>query len=232
MSKENIKLKKGTEEVIIRKGDAAKIREEKIVNLSGVIGAPAEFWGKRKKKHPLVEAHIEYSRDSRMITLVTDEKDHFGGSVIGKIEDNPDLVNYHINGTSTFGVKELLKFLRMRRSHFAERDEHVKLISNLSKFKVKVATEIENSGNDRGDVTKIMEQKVQSDLPLDFKLNIRVFKGMEKREFTVDILFNVQDNQTSLWFESPELAEIQDKMVDAAIDNELKVFKELVVIEQ
>ena len=231
MNKKNINLKEGTEEVIIREGEATKIREEKIVNLSGVIGAPAEFWGKRKDKHPNEQAHVMFSRDERKIELVLDEKDYFGGSVIGKIKPDPDLEDYHINGTSTFGVKELLKFLRLRRAHFANRDDHSALIENLSKFKVSVATEIENSSNDRGDVTKLMQQKVKSDLPLDFKLNIRVFKGMEKKSFKVDILFNVDNNNTSLWFESPELAELQEDMVDKAIKDELKHFEDLVVIE-
>lgn len=232
MSKNNVNLKEGTEEVVIRKGKAAVIREPKIVNLSGVIGAPAEFWVKRKEKHPLLEAHVTYSRDDRKIILVLDEKDYFGGSVTGSIESSPDFEAYHINGKSTFGVKELLKFLRLRRAHFANRDDHMALISNLSKFKVQVATEIEDSGNDRGDVTKLMEQKVKSDIPLGFELNMRVFKGMDKRKFKVDILFNVENNNTSLWFESAELAEIQDDMVDQAIDKELKAFTALVVIEQ
>lgn len=232
MEKLIVNPKEGTEEIVVREGEAAKIREPKIIDIHGVIGSPAEFWGKRNEEHPNLGAHVTYSRDERRITLVVDEKDFFGGTITGKIQSDLDLEEYHINGTSTFGVKELLKFLRLRRSHFANRDDHMALVSNLSKFKVQVATEIENSGNDRGDVTKLMEQKVQSDLPLTFKLNMRVFKGMKKRTFEVDILFNVENNQTSLWFESAELAEIQDDMVDKAIEDELKNFDELVVIEQ
>ena len=232
MEKLTVSPKEGTEEMVIREGKAAEIREPEIVKLSGVIGSPAEFWGKRKSKHPELEAHVVYSRDSRTITLNVDEKDYFGGSVTGSIQIDPDLSEYGINGTNIWGIKELMKFLRMRRSHFTSKDDHMNLVSNLSKFKVSVATEIENSDNQRGDVTRLMEQKVKTDIPLGFDLNIRIFKGMSKRTFHVEILFNVQDGQVSLWFESPELAEMQDKMANDALDKELKAFTDLVVIEQ
>jgi len=232
MSDIKVSPKEGTEEIVIRKGDAQEIRDERTIEISGVLSAPRDFWEKRSGEHEALKTHITYSRDDRRITLYMREDDYFRGKITGLMDDDKELAQYSINGTHMWGVKELMKHLRMRKSHFADREEAAKLISNLSKFKASVQTEIEHSDSQKGDLTQKLQKKVDTDIPLDFTLDMRVFKGMPKKKFKVDIFFDITDAQAQMWFESAELAEIVDKMVNDEIDKELKTFKDVVVIEQ
>ncbi len=125
-----------------------------------------------------------------------------------------------------------MQFLKLRRAHFADREQCKQIVLNLSKFKAEVQTVLEESDDSRGNVTKKLERKVDTDIPMDFESEMKVFKGMPTRKFKVDIGFSINDAQASLWLESPELAEIVDKMANDAIDKELKIFKKIVVIEQ
>lgn len=230
---QHIYLDKEQKEVIIRHGEAQVIRDPKIVDIIGVLNAPRTFYEKRKSEHAKLACHVLYSRSNREIRLILDERAYFNTQILGKLNVAPELREYGINGScSTSTSQDLMKFLRMRSMHFADKDKAKEIVNNLAKFKASVQVEIESADNQRGDLIKKFEQKVKSDIPLDFELEMVIFKGMPKKKFKVEIMFAINNATAELWLESPQLNEIMDVMLNKAIDDELKAFKDIVVIEQ
>src|SRR5690348_15959532 len=71
-------------ELIIREGPASPIREPKIINITGAIGSPAEWYAKRKKQIDPLKCHVLFSLEKMFIALSVDDKDYFGTIITGK----------------------------------------------------------------------------------------------------------------------------------------------------
>ncbi len=228
-----INVEKGVKELVIRHGDAAPIREPKIVVLDGVIDAPAEFFRKRPDQVKKESAHVLFSFREMTIALILDEKDHFGGKIIGKLIDNPELKPFKINsGSGSFTVQTLKELFKTSRGFFASADENLKAISNLEKFRLNAELVIEKDGDDRGNKREMIEQKVTANVDLSFNLNLPVFIGQPSKKFKVDILFDIRDKAISIWLDSPELRtmiiEDREKIINAALE---PFRKDFVIIE-
>lgn len=220
-----------TATLIIREGSAAKIFEPQRVSLCGTINSPAKYCEIHtdldKKK-----AIIKFSYDGLFIVLDCDPSDELAPKINGKMEINSDLNKFCINDDEMFSISELLKLLKMNRIYFAQRDTLAPLVTNLSKFKVKVDTEIQKEESDnRGNKKDSVEVKVTSDIPLAFTLKMPLYKGAEESTFKVDICFDVRDAALELWLESVELAELLKEQAKSAIDDQLKKFDRFVCIQ-
>ncbi len=219
-------------ELVIREGDAAKIYEERILEISGTIEAPRKFLEKRKKDHEIQDAHVVFNREKMQIVFTLDEREHFKTTITGTLIKNPDLEVYGINKGKEFTILDLQKFLKLRRSHFTDREKNLLIVTNLGKFKAHVSTELEQNKDTRGNEKNLKETKITTELALDFDLSIPIFKGGENKKFKVEICFDVRDAAVSVWLESPELQEIIDGDRDGILNTELEAFKEYVIIEQ
>lgn len=219
-------------EIIVREGAAIKHYEPQIVNLSGTIQAPGNFIALRKNYHEKEGVHVLFSKTDMSITLVLDEREHFKTTIKGSLIKNPDLEYYGINKDKIYTIADLQRFLRMRRSHFTDKDKNLLIVDNLSKFKATVSTDMEQQKTTRGESKNLHETKIKTDLALDFELNMPIFKGCENKKFKVEICFSVRDASVDVWLESPELQEIIDRDLDAILKAELTKFEDFVVIEQ
>ncbi len=219
-------------EIIVREGQAIPHYEPKIINISGTIEAPGNFIEKRRGLHDKDGVNVTFNRSEMRITLTLDEREHFSTTITGKMQTNPDLDNYGINKEKYYTIADLQKFLRMRRSHFTDRDKNAIIVTNLSKFKASISTELEQMKSNRGEEKQLKETKISTDLAMDFDLELPIFKGGQKKKFKVEICFEVRDAAVTVWLESPELQEIMDSDRDNIMDSELKKFSDFVVIEQ
>ena len=107
MQNENEKIvinaAEGTNEIVIRHGDAAKQLDPKAplaVNINGTLNAVAEYLAKRinAEQFKQKDCIIIVNREKVSITLVFNERDAYNcGTVIGKLQIAPDFKTLHIN---------------------------------------------------------------------------------------------------------------------------------------
>jgi uncharacterized protein YfdQ (DUF2303 family) len=91
--------------------------------------------------------------------------------------------------------------------------------------------DIENQDDNRGNYTHSLTQQVQTEFPLDFQLQFPPFKGGKSVVFKCELKFSITNGNTVIWFESPDLKEYIDTNSEGMIREELKAFKDIVVIE-
>lgn len=232
MEKLNVSLTDGTKVLEVRQGQALPLREPVKVRISGTIDAPRKYVEKRGADLPKQKTHVTYSREQMQIILSIDEESIFGAEIIGRLELNKDLKDFGVNAKKLFTVKDLQQFLKMSKYFFTDKDENMKIVSNLGKFKASVQTQLEEGGDTRGNKNKSLDVKVDSNIGLEFMLSLPIFKGQPSKTFKVEICFDVRDADISVWLESAELQELILKTRDEIIDNELKSFAAYVIIEQ
>lgn len=228
-----LEAKDGVITVVERTGDAEKIFHNTSVNLSGDIKAPGNFIEKRIDQNPALRSHVLFSYRGLFIKLKTNENHELNYTVDGKLILNPDIQKLKINTMERMTVKTLSDLLRFNRFFFSDKDQHSSIISNLQKFRASVQSQIEQETSTRGDKKDLYDVKVNTDLSLNFALQMPVYIGQQPKKFNVEICFDVSDRNISVWLESPELVEITQVDAIKIIDEQLSRFpKEFVIIEQ
>lgn len=228
----NITPSEGTQELIIRHGEAVPHHDPKPIKLAGTIKTPTEFESKRRELLKKESTHVIFSRKEMFIVLIFDETSVFSGKVQGTLEMNPELAEYKINQQKKYSIQELKQFLKMRRMHFPDKDLHAILIANLEKFKAKVTTDIEENKDNRGNSKILREKIVDSTAPFEFILEMPIFIGEQARKFKVEIGIDITDGSTQMWLESVELQELIQTDRDKIIDSEIAKLTDYVIVEQ
>ena len=224
---------KGENELTIREGDAEKIFYPKAVSITGIISAPSAFYAKRKTLHNPEKCHVTFNNRDDVIKLICDEQNNESGyTITGKIERNPDLNNFSINKNQMLTIKELMGVLKFNRIFFNDKDENGKIVASLQSFKAKVAQELEESNNLRGEEKKLKVSKLEHALAENFVLNMPIHKGGAPKTFKVDICVQVTDGDVQVWLESRDLNDMLMATESEMIKAELENFKDIVCIEQ
>jgi hypothetical protein len=205
-------------------GVAENPKPPKVISISGNIKAPSEFYTKKKESIKALNSHVLYSYSQRQIQLVLNEEDHYSGTVTGKTDLNPDLVEFGINGAKMYKIDSLKKFLKMNRVHFTKQAENFEIVAALEKFNAKVETTIESETSNRGDKKNLLEVTVKSNMAMCFSLSMPVFVGSNKTTFPVEICFGVENNIVNVWLESPELQAMIAEQTVQLIDGCIEVF--------
>lgn len=228
-----LESKDGVIKIIHQEEETPKVWYDEPVKLSGAIQAPGNFIEKRKEKHNADKCHVIFSYLGLFIKLTTEENREIGYEVIGKLTPNPEIAALFINATKTFNVSELTKLIRMNKVHFADKDENLRMVSDLQKFKTSAQVEIEQANDNKGNVKDLYEMKSANNLTMHFDLLMPVFIGQEPKKFRVEIACAVRERNVDLWLESPELAELLKCNSKEIIDAQLARFPEtFVFIEQ
>ncbi len=234
MENVEIKLSENQKELVLREGQALKLQEPRVVNIDGTIESPQEWLKKRKDTIDAKKSHVIFSYVGMFIKFIVNESDHYATTITGKTNLNPDLVKFGINSDAKKWTKnELKQFLKMNRAFFTDVDSNMKIVTNLEKFSASVQTQIDDHKDDRGNAKKSLDVKVDSNLDLNFSLNMPIFTGQPNSKFQVEICFDVRENAITIWLESAELQESIITQRAILIEKNIADFKEdFVVIEQ
>ena len=224
-----------SKELVIRTGEAKEFDYPIQVNLHGTLGSPAEWLNKRinANQHDKLKCHLIVDRDNLKLTLRCDETFEKGAQITGSLKRFTDLTTFQINSRShRWGVKELMGQLRTNRYYFLDKDEHARLVSNLMNFKAKFEKEMTATDDLKGNTLNSIETRLKHEVPLEFKLNIPVFKGGKPVSFRVEIMVDATSGGVQFYLESEELRELELQQRDQLIDDEVKKFNtDIVVIE-
>lgn len=239
---ENINLRfesiEGNEFTILE-GSALPKKEPVKINISGDIKTVSSFVIGRKDvdadKTGLQfinksRAIVEVDKQARTIVLKLDPTDHYGGVITAKMELNPDLVEFCINAKKTFKQKELVDLLKFSGLAFDNAEKHAMLLRSYQSFNAKAYIDMASDSDSRGNKSSSFNKKVETNLPVDFVLNIPIFKGQDRKRFSVEICLEVTDGGCNFWFESVELKELIEIESETILKAELESCSDYVVI--
>lgn len=226
------------DEITIREGQALPPVAPNKIRISGDIKTVSTFINKRKgaTEDALFQyinpdlAVVEVDKRGHSITLMLDPADSYGAIVTAKIELNPDLVEFCINGKKTFKQKELVDLIKFSRLHFESEEKHAMLLAAYRSFNAKAYIDMASDSDSRGNKSNTFNKKVETNLPVDFVLNIPIFKGQDRLKFHVEICLEVTDGGCNFWFESVELHELIEIESGRILEGELKSCEDYVVI--
>lgn len=238
--KNEINIPDGTEEIVIRKGEAAPVIMPEKFNFVGKIDSPSKYLKHRKNVEDFNQwqtvapsiSHIEFNKILRTITLYVDANDKFSSVIKGTLVDNPELEQFYINSESKKWTREeIVKLLRFNKRFFPNVEEYTKLLDAFKKLEIKSASEIRATSDTRGNKDNVMTKAVDSSkVPTDFILRIPIFKDEPPLTFRVEIALDTTDGGARFWFESPELIDLVDKEVNLIFQTEAEKMEGFLIL--
>lgn len=240
-----VNLPEGTTqaEVTVREGAAPKVLDPKApvkIDICGVISAPVEFLTKRGSEEDQINpkrCHVIVNREKLTITLITAENDEYlSGKVVGTLSLHPKFLEFGINQKRTWEPAELGQFFKMNRAFFPNRDENMKLVSDLKNFSATVNSSMDRQSKENGSMKMSYGQVVNSNLPEAFTLTIPIFKGVAPASVQVEVYATIDGSDVYLQLFSPAANQIIEEMRDEAINEQVEAIREIspeiAIIEQ
>lgn len=237
-----VNIETDNNEVIVRQGKARPITLPSRIVKTGNINAPLSwFLAKQGAEYfyNLSLCNLIVDRDNLEIVFTSNddesETSQGGHQITGRLVPDTSISKLGVNNTSkTYSAKQLMQTLKMSRSLFADRDENLRIVKELSQFKAKVTKEVESRDDLNGNELYHFERSVNSEFNLEFTLSASVYKGLPKSTFLVEVRFDVRDKAVTYWLESVEYKDLQDDQRDSVIDDQAAVFsaKGVTVIEK
>lgn len=185
----NVSVNPGVGELIVRQGEAPKIVEPRAYTASGLIGAPYDFYKSRIAINPLhfdkSKAVVEVDRSNMKMHFRADPNSPLGDVITGTLFANEDLKEFKIGTNENWRTGDLALFLNRKRMYFKDLEKGRALIASLRSVKVSTKGEIETSNDQRGNTKNLVQQSVETEIPLAFVLEMPIFQGGEKVSFEV-----------------------------------------------
>lgn len=229
-SRTTIVLPEGTKEFTLREGIAidpnAPDQKPRKHMITGTIEAPRAYMEKREvdKKKALVI--INDNMEKSKILLIVDQLNHYSDEITGKIELHPMFQELPVNSGKSFTHEQLRDWVKSNAHVFVTHDEYVNFLQELGKFKAKVDQAIEHEKNERGSFKTHIEKHVETNMRTDFKLNVPLLKGGEKKIFSANICITHANNACIFTLESPVLRQMILDEIETRISKERKYFEE------
>ena len=230
-----------TAEVIIREGDATKQLDPKApvkTEIVGTIGTILEYLKKRVNSGQFKqnECFISVDRESVKMTLTINESNAYKrGTVVSKLQYNPQFVKFGINTDKVWTPAELGLFFKMNRTFFPDRKDNMELVSRLMNFNGTVQANIDRDIKMNGSRTDNFAQVVNSNLPESFTLCIPIFKGLQPETLEVETFAQIDGRDVHFVLMSPgaqaTLEDIRDKVLDEELAEIREVAPEIAIIE-
>jgi hypothetical protein len=221
-----IKLSDNQKELIIRQGIAEPIHEQKAYTyIEMLITSPADWFEKRVNNIQVnpMDCHVVADYKDRSILLVLNERDKTVDKIGGMLIINEELEKLCIN-KGPVSIRTLAKTLKMKRHLFADKEDCMRLVSELLSFRAKIEKEVEKFDDRRGNKRDLTAHVVNSNLPKGFTLNLPIFEGMEKFTINIEIEIDVNDTDTTVTLISPDLEELIITQTDLVFEKELSRF--------
>lgn len=231
------KIEPQSNELTIRSGQASTIKDPVPINISGQITAPKIFYLARKDDQggalPGQEVifspgtcHLIVNRKERQITLIQGDQSFFKNVVTGTLRTSKEFEALWINQDKSRSPKELAKVLRRYQYLFPNKEEGMKIVSDLMSFNGTVKAQVENTRDDRGNRKNSVTVSVESNIPIQFDMTLPIFEGMGKARLRIEILLEAQGQSVDCFLQSLEAFELVESETDRIIDEEVKPFNE------
>lgn len=225
-------------EIIIREGQALPLKAPERVILHGDIKSVSGFLKARNVAavgSQVIDAGkvvVQVDKMGGTIVLQLDPENAYGATVTGQLEFSDELQKWFVNQSKTWKQNELVKHLRFNRIDFDDYEKHDQLLKSYQQFSFKSYIEAQAEQDQRGNKSTSLTKKVETGLPVDFVLNIPIFKGFDSQRFHVEICLETTEGSANFWFESVELNELIKTQKDIIFNEELKHCAGFVIINK
>lgn len=222
----DIKLSSENKELIVLTGEAEKVYHNKAIDVKGgSINSAFEYLCKKVVKAEIIEhSKLEFCYDKLYIDLHYDARQRNPDVIQGKLKLHPDLEKFNINSGKSYSTFELSDFIKMNRHYFENKEYAMKLVSELRNFEGKVNRDLEAKTDERGNKRALINQVVESNIPLGFFLELPIFVGQEKTRLEVEININ---SSFECFLISPDLKQLIDLESKSILDEQLNKIKVL-----
>lgn len=228
MDKMNVNVTSENGELILREGQAAPVYAAKRVRIAGCLKAPADYLLNKQDNYSPDNCHLVVNKEQGTLELVLNEKEETGDLVTGEMKINSLVSLFGINGEKKWEINALRQLFQRSSFHFANRDEWLKMITSLQKFKSTVVRIYDNQSDNSGNSKIALENQVQeANVIKSFKLNISIFEGYEKHSFNVEIGVDVSSAETKLFLYSEELYHLMESLKENYMNAELTRFAKM-----
>lgn len=237
-----INAAEGTNEVVIRHGDAPKQLEQRAplsVEINGTLNAVAEYLRKRIStgQFEQKDCNIVVNREKVTIALTINERDAYKvGRITGRLQYHPDFALLNINKNELWTPSELAMVLKLHRYWFNDRRVGMEIVSALMNYTADVNQKIEQSIKETGSHKDNFEQIVNSNLPDAINLSLPIFKGYKPISVDVEFFAKVDGRDVSFALLSAGALESLETARNEAIDKEIAAIREIapdiVIIEE
>ncbi len=232
-----------TVEVILREGKAPDpvqqlpTKQPEKISLDGVIDMPLRWLEKRVDTIDQKKANLVVDREKMSVSLNICEDDYYlKNTISGTVQLAEVFAKFGINDESKVWTPgKLGQFLRLNRGVFEDKEECMKMVSNLKNFTAKAKSEIQKQRDPSGSRADVYRSQVESNLPKSFTINVSIFKGTEKQAIEVEFDHHVVDDEVYLQLVSPGANEItqeyRDRVIDEVIENIAKTAPDIAILE-
>lgn len=226
--------------VTILQGDALPLQAPKKLSIVGDFNSVKNFIAMRDEGESELQAiylHksvITTNIVDGWIKLQTDPNDVFGTEVKAVIEMHPNLKAFGINSTKMYNQKEFVQLLKVNRRFFNS-DFYDKLLNSYARFVIKSNTEATKQiANQVGSSNNGFNKNVDTgDLPLEFSLNIPIFKGGQNESFLVQVFVESVENSIKFFLESIDLIELIERRKEEVFAHQVEeCFDGILVINE
>lgn len=226
--------------VTIYEGKALELLHPNKLVISGDFNTVKNFIAKRQDDSSELQS-INYHKtvittnlEKGTIKLKTDPNDPFGTEVIATIEMHPNLKAFGINTDKAYSQKDFVQLLKINRRFFNP-EKYLNLLQSYAAFTLKGTTEnTQQVQNQTGGSKNAFDKTVDTgNLPLEFDLNIPIFKGAEKSIFNVMVYVESRERIVSFTLESIDLIELMESKKEELFNDQIENdFREVLVINE
>jgi hypothetical protein len=232
---ENIFSTPGTYEIIQREGTANPIEEPNGICIEGTLTAPSKFFhGKLSCDYPFDNSkiHVIVNREAGVIKFVANEDSKLTRiSVTGVLKKTAIVQEFEINTGHSWGMRDLISFIKKTKFYFPDKDEHKAYIESISKVNAEVVKSIQQEDDLKGHKLFKFVSDVNTKFNGDFKVKFPIFKDSEEVTFRVETNLDVTDGGIRFQLQSDELYELAEKIRKDMIDTEVQLLDELTIVE-
>jgi hypothetical protein len=234
----NVKFEGDTDTITILEGKALEQQPPIKINLSGDIKTVSNFLKVRKGNGAKLQvidtatAIILVDKNARTIELLLDPENHYGAIVKGSLQLSDELKQFGINTTTKFSRHDLVKLIKMNRLFFESKEKHAELLTAFQKLESHVNYSSKDQSDDRGNKERSFIKNVETSAPMNFTLDVPIFKGFAPRHLSVEICLDIEEGVAKFWLESVQLNEALQSEIDEIFKQELEITEGFVIINK
>lgn len=217
--------------VVFLQGNYQHPKDPIPVDFKGDIKAPGDymenkgFWPDLLLVNPAY-CRLEVDIDNSELLFIANDRDNFRDKILGKLSISTEIGIFEINKSGAFlSAEDMANRLRKNQYYFVDKDICKKVVSDLTKFKMKIETTIESDKDKAGNKKQLLEKMVNSDMSRNFFLSLPIFKGFEPMTIPVELCIEAVGDSPKFYLESIELYEIMSSYKKTIFDAEIERFK-------
>ena len=213
-------------------GKAPEQHNNKPVEISGTITAPAIFVEKRKEVIEPLNSHCLASKTSGTMKLVINEQSVCNKfSITGQVEIGKRFKELGINQDVSYSPMSLAKKFKLLRSIFPSRTEHTSIVGLLRNVEAKIKADVDNKDDARGNVEISYKQALETNVPDSFKLRLPLIEGADPTEIDVDIIMELEGGRSIKCFlESMDGADLIEEAMRDLVETEVAKIEDKVTV--